>query len=252
MLRTVRFTAGSWVALATITAPLFAGGKLLSDPREILKRADAAMKEVKTISYVAKYTSEGWVKPFVADVEGRAVLGPNADYDVPRFYCEVSIKKPDWDAPKKFKAGCDGNEYYLIDAKTKTAYHDMDPVVLGANSRNIQRVALPEFTLDEPLKDELEAKDLTLAGTKTIDGETCYEIRIGLEKQQEKAIVWWISTKDFLPRGIKRIYPPRGEGTEDGSTQLILSKLTATPKFKLDVFKLRVPEGYTKTDEFAP
>jgi len=252
MHRTRTFALGTSVAIAIISAPLFAGGKQLSDPKEIFKRAGTAMKTVKTVSYTAKFTSDGWVKPFVSEVEGRAVLGPNGEYDVPRFYCEVSIKKADWDASQSFTAGCDGNEYYLIDAKTKKAHHDMDPTVLGANSRDIQRVSMREFTLDEPFKDELEAKEIALKGTKTIEGEMCYELEVKTEGGRQKAVVWWISAVDFLPRGVKRIYAPRGEGTEDGSTQLMLSNVVATTKTNNDVFKLTVPAGYAETDEFAP
>jgi len=252
MHRKTRFITGASIALAIIAAPLLAGGEKLSDPKEILKRADAAMKAVKTVSYDAKYTSEGWVKPFVADVEGKVVLGPDGEYDVPRFYCEVEMKKPDWDAPQSFTAGCDGNEYYLIDAKTKKAHHDMDPVVLGANSRDIQRVSMREFTADEPFKDELAAKDISLTSTKTIDGEMCYEVEIKTEGGRQKAVVWWISTKDFLPRGVKRVHAPRGGEGEDGSTQLMIRNVIATKKNKPEVFTLKVPAGYTKTDEFAP
>ncbi len=162
------------------------------------------------------------------------------------------MKKPDWDAPQSFTAGCDGNEYYLIDAKTKTAHHDMDPVVLGANSRDIQRVSMREFTAEEPFKDELAAKDISLTNTKTIDGEMCYEVEIKTEGGRQKAVVWWISTKDFLPRGVKRVHAPRSGDGEDGSTQLMIRNVIATKKTKPEVFKLKVPAGYTKTDEFAP
>ncbi len=80
MHRRFRFATGTSIALTIFAAPLLAGGEKLTDPREILKRADAAMKAVKTVSYEAKYTSEGWVKPFVADVEGKVVLGPDGEY----------------------------------------------------------------------------------------------------------------------------------------------------------------------------
>ncbi len=252
MHRTSRFAVGTSVALALIATPLLAESEKLSDPKEILKRADAAIKMVKTVDYEAKYTSTGWVKAFVADVEGRVVLGPNGDYEVPRFYCEVSMKKPDWEAAQSFTAGCDGNEYYLIDAKTKKAYHDIDPIVLGANSRDIQRVSMREFTADEPFKDELESKDIKLNDNKTINGETCYELEIKTEGGRQKAIVWWISTKDFLPRGVKRVHAPRGGEGEDGSTQLMLSSVKATTNSKAAIFKLKVPDGYTQTGDFAP
>lgn len=251
MHRTRRFALGTSLALAIIVAPALAGEQL-SDPKEIFKRADAAMKKVKTVSYTAKYTSQGWVTAQVADVEGKVVLGPNGDYGVPRFYCEVSMKKLDWDESQSFTAGCDGSEYFLIDAKTMKAHHDIDPVVLGANSRDIQRVSMREFSSDEPFKDELEAKDVVLRDTKTIDGEMCYELEVKTEGGSPKAMIWWISTKDFLPRGVKRIYAARKKGGEDGSTQLMISNVIATEKTKPEVFKLKVPQGYTETDEFAP
>ncbi len=238
--------------IALIAVPQLAVADDAAKAKEILEESRNAIKQAKTVSYTAKYTADGWVKTQVPEVNGKVTLGPSGEYDDPRFISEVSIKKPDWEEGKSFTAGCDGDEYFLVDAGTKKVHHDIDPVVLGSNARDIQRVNMPELTSDDPFKDLLAAKSYAVKET-TVDGVLCYEITAEMEGRQEKAQVWWFSKRDHLPRGVRRVYAPRGdEGDEDGATQLMISNVTAKADFAPAAFKLKVPAGYTKTDEFAP
>ncbi len=148
-------------------------------------------------------------------------------------------------------AGSDGNVYFLIDPKSKMAYEDMDPAVIGKHERNVQRVLMPGFGAQEPFKDELEADSIELKGTAEIGDEPCHEIYVDAKEPPD--LIWYLSKKDLLPRRLVRVYPnQRDPEGEDGTTQLTISNLELNPRPEHDPFKLRVPEGFTKTDDFAP
>lgn len=219
--------------------------------RAILAKAAAALKQVKRVSYRADYTATGWVARFVATVQGTAVMGEQSKWEIDRFRCEVKLQKPDSSETLEFAAGSDGNVFFLVDSKTRTAHEDMDPAVLGSNGRDIQRVLMPVFSAPEPLSDELESDSIESTGTATVSGEECYKIHVKTDTPPE--LVWFLSKKDYLPRRVLRIYPNRRDPEgEEGTTQLTISDLVVNPKFAEDPFRLVLPEGFSKTDDFAP
>jgi len=61
---------------------------------------------------------------------------------------------------------------------------------------------------------------------------------------------WYFSKKDFLPRG--RIDTFRQEGQPEAGQKKLLKNLKADPNIDEKAFALQLPEGYTKTDDFAP
>ena len=78
---------------------------------------------------------------------------------------------------------------------------------------------------------------------------SCWQIQVVYRPNLEA--VWFFSKKDYLPRRVERINTnPSGE--RGAAPQLTVAELKLDPKFKDDPYKLVVPEGYEKTDEFAP
>lgn len=222
----------------------------LTDGKEILSRSAKACKAVKTVRYNAVYTSTGWVKPYVADVKGMAIVGGQSKWEVSEFYCEVELKKGEEEA-KTYAAGCDGDIYFLVDHKTKTVHVDMDPAVMGSSARDIQRIVEESFSAKEPFKDSLEASTIELEGTATIDGELCYEVRV--KPDDGTVLTFSISKRDFLPRKVLRVHANRQDPEgEPGTTVLTLTNLTVDPKLKRNQFKAPSLKGYKKSEEFAP
>ncbi len=237
----------------TLSAPTaFADDAPLSDPKEILTKCRDALRKCETVSYDITIEATEWLQQFVPQVRGKAVVGPLAEYDVPRFRCEVELQKAGSEEKLDYKAGCDGKDYYLIDPRTKKAHYDLDPVVLGSDGRNIQRALLAEFTAKEPLKDELESSGAELRGIVEVGGEKCYEVFVPLSSSSPKSVTWAISVKDYLPRRAARVYANRRSEGPDGLITTTLTNLKPNPKLDRDPFKLVVPDGYEKTDDFAP
>jgi hypothetical protein len=219
-----------------------------SEAKAILKKSAAALEKVKVVRYRGKYEGTGWVKALVADVEGHAALGAPSEHDVPRFRCEVKLTPPNAEETLTFTAGADGDLYYLVDPEKKTVYADMDDAVMGSQQRNIQRVLLPDFVAEKPLEAHLAAENVQLAETVEVGGEACHQVRV--IQSEEREVVWFISTSDYLPRRVDRVYrnPERGEGM----TRLVITELKASPTPDTALFKLSVPAGYARTDDFAP
>jgi hypothetical protein len=257
-------------ALVLCNVPILADDKPAGDAKDIFRASAKAIQDAKVISYTLKSEPTGWLEEFVPKSDAKVVVGENAAHDVPRYAIEATLvkrkppeegadaakdsteKKPPVTETVSYKAGSDGNEYYLIDHKTKKAHHDMDAVVLGSDAQNIQRLILREFTDKEPYKAELEAEKVTLDGTETVDGVECDKVVAEMPKGRPHKSIWHIARKDRLPRRVQRFYTGRQEGQGEAYTLTNLTAVQADPKSPTDPFKLAVPEGYTKTDEFAP
>lgn len=219
------------------------------EAKEVLKKCAAALKRVKFAQYHGKYEGTGWIKQHVADVEGLAVLGEPAEHDVPRFRCEVKVTPPNSEETLEFTVGADGDLFYLVDPKKKIVYADMDDAVLGSQQRNLRRVLLLDFVADEPLEADLKVDNIELKETVEIGGEACHQVRVIQSETRE--VIWYISAKDFLPRRVDRVYRQEAGG-EEAFTRLEIADLKATSTLDIAPFKLTVPPGYKRTDDFAP
>lgn len=219
------------------------------EAKEILKKCAEALKKIKVAEYHGKYEGTGWVRQYVADVEGHAVLGEPAEHDVPRFQCEVKITPPNSEETAEFTVGADGDLYYLVDPEKKIVYADMDDAVLGSQQRNFQRVLLPDFVAKEPLEADLKVDNIELKETVDVDGEACHQVRVIQSETRE--VIWYIAAKDFLPRRVDRVYRQEAGG-EEALTRLDIANLKAKSTLDTASFKLTVPPGYMRTDDFAP
>ena len=251
--------ASFWALIGGLACTGAFGGEL-TDPMDVLKKADAAIKKVKLVSYDADYTATEWIRKFVPDVKGSVVLGEESKGEIAKFRADVSIRSHKSDDEQsdagdsagkdevlKVIAGSDGDEYFLLDPKSKTVYQDMDPAVLGKNSRNIQRVVMKQFVAKNPFEDELKVEEMKLEEAEKVSGHDCYKVRLKMERNEA---IWYFSKKDSLPRRVDRIHK-NGEG-EEGMTKLVISDLKTSPDFKGNPFAPNAPADYKTTDEFAP
>jgi len=250
--------ATHWLPLIVLVlAPLVAAeeksGKNtpLSDPKVILEESAKALKAVKAVRYQADYKGTGWLTAMVPNIVGKVIVGEQSEHDINEFQCDISIKKSDSEETRQVVAGSNGDVYYLIDKEKKVAHEDMDPAVLGGGSRDYQRVVLEQFASLNPWEEELktEPDKLALAGTETVDGEECY--RVNITGRRPTLTEWYISVKDLLPRFVRRTYPAR-EGDGTGTSELKIINLEVNPDLGAKPFDLKLPEGFTKTDDFAP
>jgi len=222
-----------------------------ADALDLLRKSQTALKKVEQVKYRGAFQGLGWVAEFVAQVEGATVMGRQSKYELDTFRSEVKLTPKGKTEPVEITVGSNGDVFFLIDPKTKTAYEDMDPAVLGSVGRDAQRLIMPVFGKADPYGKELDPESVELKGTETV-GEVECQI-VGIKGKEPPDLEWFIATTDYLPRRVRRLYPnQRDPQGPPGTTELTISDLVVNPKLDGDPFKLTVPEGFTKSDDFAP
>ncbi|MCO6436848.1 MAG: hypothetical protein J5J06_07160 [Phycisphaerae bacterium] len=209
----------------------------------LLQNSAEAMKKSEVVRYDVELRASGWLKEFVPDVEGTVTIGNQSKWEIDRFHCRVRIMDKDGKTTER-EAGSNGDVYFLVDPDTKTAYEDMDPLVLGPDSRAIQRAVMSAFASPEPFKEELSSKSITLGKPEEIAGVQCDRVDVAIQGRKDS---WYIARSDSLPRRVVRLIVREGN---EGTIDMTLRSLVVDPQLDRDPFTLRVPEGYRKTNEF--
>jgi outer membrane lipoprotein-sorting protein len=221
------------------------------DPVEILKKADAAIKEVSGVAYTAKSTPTGIAENFVSAAEGEAVvIGWRDDWGQPeKYYVHITTTQQGSDEPLELTGGGNGEMFFLIDHSAKKAYEDMDPNVMGSSGNTLQGFGMREFVHDHPFDDEINAETVTYEGIETVNGEECHKILVEYPQPNQKS-TWFFDTDDYLPRRRVQHFSmgDRGEGT----IAIEIVKLEINPEVDASTFVLKLPEGYEQIDDFAP
>jgi hypothetical protein len=243
--------------LCGLTAGVLAGqpakppGKeenVLVNPKEILAKAAVAVKKVKHAQYQARYQGTGWFKAYTPHLEGTAIIGEASKYDIVRFRVEVRMTPARAFETIELIAGSDGEIFYVIDPQKKLVYADADEAVLGTRARDPRRVLMYTFVSEDPLASLLEAEEIELREDLEIAGEPCFQIHV--PRPDDRDVTWCLSKNDLLPRRVEsQIKSP---WNAIGTTQLEIHDLIVDTACQPEAFKLTVPEGFTRTDDFAP
>ena len=226
-----------------------------ADPVELLKKADAACKALKAVTYEVSYEGTGELKARVGRVQAKVTAARlTGKTDVlglgQKFVVDARITMPGGNEPQHVTVGTDGDKFYVVRHDAKKVHEDVDPAVLGRTGGAVVGAMMLEYLHPAPYDDELKGKKRELLGTKAVEGVDCYEIHVAYASEGAPEATWYFSTKDNLPmRRIDEVTVPDGK---KGAAEKTASKLDTNPKLDEDAFKLKVPEGYTKTDEPAP
>lgn len=211
---------------------------------EILKKVDEATKKVKSahLKITVKWTGG---PQDATEVEGTARYSGWSFAGPEKSYYDFAVNRPGEDAPLKLTAGSDGENFYIIDHKSKIAYQDIDPGVYGSFAGMVGNFPMIEFVHPSPFTDEMNGQEQKLVGTESVEGEDCYKIDVTYAKAAQRA-TWYFSKKDFLPRRVDRQLGGRGTRSK------IIKVIDVSEKPSEADFSLKLPEGYKLTDDFAP
>lgn len=215
---------------------------------EVLKKVDEATKALKVVSYKSSAMGVGWVATRVPKMEAKVVAAGKWENEPGKFRVEAKVTIADSSESREFTAGNTGEEYYLIDPVKKLVYADLDPAVMGGDGRAVQNILMREYNHPTPFTDEVNSEKAEITGSEKVGDQDCYVISVLYRPKLEA--VWYFSKKDFLPRRVDRVQISPTD--ERGFAQLVVTDLVVEPKNAEDAFKLTVPEGFEKTDEFAP
>ncbi len=220
----------------------------LTDPKAIVQRAVEALAKVQVVSYDLDYKATGWITMWFPQVAGPVVVGKDTPDKAQRFHCKLAVKPSDSSEMREVIAGADGKVFYLTDSKTKTVHADMDQGVLGKEMFVVMFSVMREYGVPNPFEDALRAGQFKIEESKSVDGEDCYAVRI--KPPIDSEAIWYFGKKDFLPRRTSAEW--RNDKGDLGTAEMTLQKLKVHPPSPSDPFKLIVPEGYKKSDDFAP
>ncbi len=216
---------------------------------ELLKKADAASKAVKTARYHSVFERHGLGADQLGKLEGDVWLGPMSDEGVRMFRIEMSQNRPGSDDAVKLTVGCDGDSYYVIDPDNKMVYADLDPVILGRKGRLAQVIMVQELAHPAPFGDEIKGKQVAIIGSEKIGGVDCDKVLVRYANDSEST--WWFSKADHLPRQREDVIRNTPVGTDGKKPVQVrtITNLEVGAKFDDKAFDFKVPAGFKKTDE---
>ncbi|UCG34202.1 MAG: hypothetical protein JSU68_06115 [Phycisphaerales bacterium] len=221
----------------------------MTDPLEILKKVDAAAKAVNAVKYEAVLEPTEGAAAQGGNLKATVIATGYAHGEPEKYYVDVTYQMPSEEQTRHITGGTDGEDYYVIDHQAKKAHVDIDPAVMGPHRIAITRGWMIEFLHDTPFSDEINGRSRELLPSEMIAGEDCYTVRVVYQAEGASVTTWCFSKKDFLPRRRVDVWT-RQDGSRIGQCKTI-TKLEVDPKIDENTFKLKVPEGYEKTDEFA-
>ena len=215
---------------------------------DIIKKADIAIKKITSVQYSSSREISGPMAERLSPASGVVLYSMESQEGLPKYRVTVSMKPRHSAEELRFTIGSDGDLFYLIDPAKKMVYEDMDPAVAGNRGGVARGLVMAEYMASDPFGDELKADTVAYQGIQSVSGEDCHVVRVVYGRGQES--IWSFSTKDYLPRRRDSLFR-RGQGPTSHFT-VTLTDLVVRPKFEDNAFNLKVPEGFTKTDEFAP
>jgi hypothetical protein len=225
----------------------------LTDPLEILKKVDAAARAVSSFKYksVAEAPAAFAARFGYQKIEATFIVNGVTNGQPEKFFVDAKITLPGEAGTRRVTAGSDNDMFYIIDHQGKIAYEDIDPAVMGAAGNFLQRAMMIELSHPTPFSDEMNGRSRELRGSETVGGEDCYVVHVVYASEQSPEATWSFSKKNFLP--LKRIDAYGTPGGGQPATHVkTLTDLVVDPKVTDEMFQLKLPEGYTKTDDFAP
>ncbi len=226
-----------------------------ADPVELLKKADAACKLLKEVAYEVNYEATGELKAGVGRMQAKVIAARVRSKDDvlglgQKFVIDARVIKAGADESQHVTVGTDGEKFWVVRHDAKKVHEDVDPAVLGQTGGGVVGAMMFEYLHPAPYDDEIKGKQRELLASKTIEGVDCHEIRVVYASEQAPKTTWYLSKKDYLP--MRRIDEVTMPDRKKYTVEKTVSKLDTNPKLDEDAFKLKVPEGYTKTDEPAP
>lgn len=252
-----RSITGAIVVLAALTSGAFA--ETDEEILAMLKKADAATRAVKSVSYQGEYYGNGAYESRLPRItgevrakEGRksilgALLGKSGPTGHPRLWVRgVFGKSGDTDNKGvAFTIATDGGKVYRLNEEARTFLS----MQLSIGSRVLdaaERLHMLEYLHPTPFNDEIMAKEKRYEGTQNIGGVECHVIHIVYLNNSLSR--WFFGTQDFLPRRVDRILGVT-DGKEDGYT-LQVRDLVVDPKLDNAIFTLEAPKEY-EIEEFV-
>ncbi len=220
----------------------------LPDPKEILTKAEAAVQNLKTISYHAEQYNIGMIKygehyAILAPLNGKVKLTRILNGDPIGAKLIILGESIVTNRLTPFEVIYDGEKIKKLDRTKKIVFvNDPDEkgkyLLVGAID-----LVLDEFKNDESFKHELSASEIKYGGLAVIDGILCHIIHFLFPEHSDPGQIWWFfGVEDYLPRQVRKLYDRNPDQKHEEI--LRLSQLRPNITINEDEFNLFAPEGF--------
>jgi hypothetical protein len=215
---------------------------------DLLRRADEAIAKTEAVRVHSTFTPTGPAAAQHPSAEGVTVLAAWKGSVPLKFWGEATLRRPGSEEPERITGGGDGERFFLLDHRNRAGYEDMDRNVMGQRGRILMSLSMMAFAHPTPGNDAQNGERVELAGSEPVAGEPCDQVRVVYPAGKGETI-WSIARKDSLPRR-RVIHLPSSQG--ESEVVFEVHKLEIDPIFDPAVFRMQLPEGYSRSGEFAP
>ena len=238
---------GPMVLIGSIAMLSQAHGEDMTDPIDILKKADAAAQSIQFVRYETEFHGVGNSQAQTPRIKGKFLTMGIQNNRPEKFKADLEVNMTESEKTKRLTVGGNGEEFYVLDHDNKKAYVDIDPAVTGSAGRALFFAMVPEYGHKTPFSDEINGKKQELRGACEVSGEAGYEVYVAYASGAQEA-VWCFSKKTFLPR--RRLDTFTLRTGETRSRLRTITKLEVLDRVDDAAFNVVVPEGYERIDDF--
>lgn len=217
------------------------------DALEILKKANAAVAKLNSISYQAKFYAEGSLAAKVPAMEGKVTAKRDPSGSNPHFRIDGSVAIGD---PKAqvvstlFNLAFDGRSLYNIEQASQTFTSGPLEAGMAVNNPLFQ----PKYLHASPFDEEIKIGNLQYQGEEAVDGVPCTVISFKNSGAESHVTKLFLGKQDYLLRRTETAMPASaargGNPASDGRVVFTVSGLTANPEAKDELFRLDCPPGF--------
>lgn len=220
------------------------------DPVELLRQADAALSELKSVTYAARSEGFGATATRSPVVEG-TVQARRDGADGPwLFSIEGKLTAAGQTEPGGFHVAFDGKTGRAVDdAKrqvTQTTGTGVDRLLTPGADRILNWMSRWALVVSGPLARDADSLTVSYEGRAVVGGVPCDVVRQDTSDFSEidEYVLWWfLGEADHLPRRVDSFFL-EVEGGTNGLDVLTITDLRPGAEVSDTVLAIAAPEGY--------
>lgn len=241
----------NWDARAVVFAGavVLAAGAARADEAAVakLREAQAALQNVTAVRYTMQVRPGGAIEGQAPSIDGTLLMQAAPGMPIPvRLVGSGTITQAGAAEATRFSAAFDGDTIRSIDYGLRVL--QSSPIAPGADTLLVGAydLVLDMFMVDEPLRAEIEAEDVTLEGQAQVAGAPTDVLLVTYDSGSNIGKTrLYISTEDHLPRRIDSLFTVGGK---EAILSYTITSLEANPAIGPDAFTLTAPEGFVSSE----
>lgn len=224
----------------------------LPNPKEILLKAESAIRHIQSVAYQAEYYVIGTLKygdkdAILTPYKGDILLARSVNDDSLGGKFKVQgerVRTKSDGSIYTFEIVYDGNKIRKLVQQEQVVYvNDPDDtgkaLLIGASE-----LILKDFQNKDPLQKLLSTENIKYKGIAVVGGVSCHIIHVSFSGDSfPSESIWFFGIDDYLPRRVQHVEYGRPE--QEIMQVLTLTNLKTNVPIDPSKFIINVPEGFT-------